>query len=557
MILRKPYAFLIKHFKLLHLVLTILLGISIYRLSIISTFLNNYLNNPIVFNRYSVENYIASPDVSELVKSVGTLFPFYVFLIPLLIILITLVILFIMYNKKKPYLLYIVIILYSLLSLAFFSVTYNLIGEMQTTLTDVRFTNIIKDFTNICTITGVIVCAFALVRATGFDIKKFNFVKDLEELDISEEDNEEFEVELNVDSNVIRRKIRKTIRHLKYSYVERRFLINLVLTMTAVIIGFVVYFVIMVHHQSYIQGAIFGSDDFTMRINNVYLTNEDYAGNVITDKYLVVIDLDVKSFYAKGKALDASNCILTIDDKKYRHTPKYRDYIYDIGKVYDDSLIYNKYTNYLLVYEIPASSIDKTMTFRYTMDFDVFAKSIRPKYAKTKLMPINLDKDIVTTQYELFSKASLQDSVMKNIELEIDSYDISSIMSEYYRFCISTKECYDSVEYLTPSIGNIDKTIIKLTGKMENSNTGVYNLYNLIEKFGKIEYKIGDIKKKTNILGKVTSNHSSSDTYYIEVPKDVEKAQDVSLKIFIRNKIYEFILLQSEPTEETIDLADQ
>ncbi len=52
MILRKPYAFIIKHFKLLHLILTVLLGISVYRISYILNFLKEYLNSPVVLNKY-------------------------------------------------------------------------------------------------------------------------------------------------------------------------------------------------------------------------------------------------------------------------------------------------------------------------------------------------------------------------------------------------------------------------------------------------------------------------------------------------------------------------
>ena len=43
-------------------------------------------------------------------------------------------------------------------------------------------------------------------RATGFDIKKFDFAKDLEELDIETKDNEEFEVNLELETDKYQRK---------------------------------------------------------------------------------------------------------------------------------------------------------------------------------------------------------------------------------------------------------------------------------------------------------------------------------------------------------------
>lgn len=540
MILRKPYAFIIKHFKLLHLILTVLLGISVYRIGNIITFLKDYLISPsVLLNQMSSGMSTAS-------DTYNSLFPLYVFILPLIVILVSVVILFILYNKKKPFLLYIITILYSIILLGFYAVIYSLVGSMQTTIPDTRFISLVKDLFNIMRFIGIGVCILTLIRATGFDIKKFNFVKDLQELDISAEDNEEFEVELNVDSNVIRRNIRKKLRQLKYFYFENKFVINLVLLLVLIVVAFIIYFVVLVHHENYNQNQYFGSDEFTMKVDNTYITNKDYLGNKITDNYLVIVDLTVNSVYLKGKKLDTINCVLIVGDKEYKHTPKYRDLLYDIGTVYDDNLITRDKSKYLLVYEIPANMVNKKMTFRYTMSLDLFASSLRPKYAKVKLKPINLDENVTTKSYDLTNKISFSDSVMKDLTLTVDNYDINNIMAEYYRFCVSTKECYDSVEYIRPTIGNLDKTILKLSGKIENSSVkGVYNLYNLIDQFGKIEYSINGEVKKTNILGKLSPRHIGSDIYYIEIPKEVEKADNISLKVFIRNKIYEYKLKEN------------
>ena len=42
---------------------------------------------------------------------------------------------------------------------------------------------------------------FSLVRTVGFDIKKFNFEKDIKELELSKEDSEEFEFVVGIDFN--------------------------------------------------------------------------------------------------------------------------------------------------------------------------------------------------------------------------------------------------------------------------------------------------------------------------------------------------------------------
>ena len=47
MILRKPYAFLIKHFKLIHLIISALIAFLIARTNKILVFFKDYMNNRI------------------------------------------------------------------------------------------------------------------------------------------------------------------------------------------------------------------------------------------------------------------------------------------------------------------------------------------------------------------------------------------------------------------------------------------------------------------------------------------------------------------------------
>ena len=45
MILRKPYAFLIKNFKIIHLILSIRMIYVVYKMSNIANFISDYINN--------------------------------------------------------------------------------------------------------------------------------------------------------------------------------------------------------------------------------------------------------------------------------------------------------------------------------------------------------------------------------------------------------------------------------------------------------------------------------------------------------------------------------
>lgn len=91
MILRKPYAFLIKKFKLIHLILSILMFYLVYRFNTVYTFFKEYVNKDI-HNRILASDYI-------------TLFMFLV----ILFITIGLIIVYLLMRfKKKPKTLYLI-----------------------------------------------------------------------------------------------------------------------------------------------------------------------------------------------------------------------------------------------------------------------------------------------------------------------------------------------------------------------------------------------------------------------------------------------------------------
>ena len=93
MILRKPYAFLIKNFKLIHLILAILMGLFFSKLRSIAEFFKNYIDEGIygqVFNA-----------VSDNVGAFGII-------LPLIIIGVIILIAYILHMKQKPIRFYIV-----------------------------------------------------------------------------------------------------------------------------------------------------------------------------------------------------------------------------------------------------------------------------------------------------------------------------------------------------------------------------------------------------------------------------------------------------------------
>lgn len=533
MILRKPYALFIKYFRLIHVFLTALIAYSIYRTNIVLTFYNTYL---------------ANPKINSGIDFTGKNFNIYMFVVPFLIILFSIIIFSLMYFKKKPILFYVTnVSVYVFLLIVFYAAFANMdILEVRTV--DVRTIRAIRDFLTAAFLLQSFSAVITFIRATGFDIKKFNFGHDLDELAIAEADREEFEVQVSVDSESIIRKYKRNLRHAKYVYVENKYLINIVVLIGLLSLGFGTLLNIYVFNKTYKQNESFNTVDLVMTVKNTYITQKDYKNILIDkDKTFVVIELELKNNYPKSIRLDSVKAELVIGNTIYKPSNTYAKKMIDLGVTYDNNLLSKGTYTYIFIYEVTNTQATKPMMFRYnnTTNFD----NLNATYIKVALTPINLDKNLKTKTYKLGDEINFKDSILKDSTLKITTKDISEAFLLSYNFCASTTDCYTSYEYIKPDIRNtFDKGILFLNGTFNPSNKinvpALTNLYNLIFNFGTLKYTIGDQVKYQVIpfVQVISTKKNEVNVYYIEVIKDATTAQKLSIIFTIRNITYEYVL---------------
>ena len=99
MIIRKPYAFLIKYFKWIHIAMFLMFFYFIFSIKDIEV----YFTNAVLSNNMSS------------IASNNTYFTFLYFLFAILIFVMSLAILFLMKDKKKPYVFYVLTTVFSAL----------------------------------------------------------------------------------------------------------------------------------------------------------------------------------------------------------------------------------------------------------------------------------------------------------------------------------------------------------------------------------------------------------------------------------------------------------
>lgn len=524
MILRKPYAILIKNFKLIHIILAILMGYLFYKTNMILSFLNEYLSS------------IATTITNEVTSS---LFGFTLVIVIILVILGSLILLALMHFKDKPIKFYTYNIICYILLAIFYYASFTIIKSLEVGLVDVRVLKVIHDFTVVILIFQMLGLIFVIVRATGFDIKSFDFKKDLEELNIASSDNEEFEVELELDTDKLKRRINKKFRHAKYIYIENKLLINIVGSILCTVIFFIIYLNVGVYNKTFKLNEAFKTNQFIFNFTNSYHTKYDYDGKEIKKDYeLVAIRLKIKKLYNQELTLQTGKFYLDINKKRFYHTTNYKDRLFDLGTTYMNQQISNEFATYLLVFEIPTSMVDKKMILKYSdTSHDII---------KIDVTPAELNVQKKETEASLTETLKFENSVLNTTSIKINSYELAPTFKINYNYCINENNCYESVEYLKPGTNNNYETILlKINGEFitEDSLSKVTDLFDFISYFGKIKYEIdGEYKIMDMKLVEVNPKKTKTEDFYIEVYSELVNATKVDILFNIRNKIYTYHL---------------
>lgn len=345
MILRRPYAFLIKYFRVIHLVLFVLFGYMAYKANNILSFFKDYISYKGNINFVSNE-YIS----------------IFIFVAVILIAVICVFIYYLMRYKNKPRLFYIVLICVSVICSILFIYLYNNIRVLETTVVSGRDVRLYRDISRINFWILLITSIPVLIRGLGFDIKKFNFNKDLNELKLEDKDNEEVEVNVDLSSDGVKRTGRKLFRELKYYYGENKLFIDIILCVIGVILIIVGPLNFIVFHRNLVQGETLGTSNFNIRVNESYISDRN---RISKNNSYVILKVELKGKVSKYK-LDLDKFVLEGKNNDYVPSLKYYYYFDDLGVGYRNNILDTKeYKEYLLIYNIDNEDKDYRFKLNY------------------------------------------------------------------------------------------------------------------------------------------------------------------------------------------------
>ena len=176
MIIRKPYAFLIKNFKLIHFFMFVLTSYLIFKANRIFSFFNEYV---------STRQVISNGNIADLYV------PPILIVFSCLVILFSVIIAILLKQKDKPKLLYIWIIVFYFSFVIFSIISKINISIIELEGMDPQKVRIIRDISLMFFLIQLGFEALLLVRGVGFDIKKFQFGEDFKALKRDRTDKDE------------------------------------------------------------------------------------------------------------------------------------------------------------------------------------------------------------------------------------------------------------------------------------------------------------------------------------------------------------------------------
>ena len=489
MIVRKPFAFLIKHFKAIHLFLFGLLVYVCYKYNGIVSFLRNYISTG--NGRYDAVNYINYT-------------PIYVILGAILVMII---IYYLMKYKDKPKKLYLFSIIGYIAVIILFIFLFNYLQTFSSSIIEQKTLRLYRDISLMGLIFQYIIIVIMLIRGLGFDIKKFNFSKDIQELNIDLTDNEEVELVMGFDTNKTKFKIRRFFREFRYFIRE-----NILFTGLSLIVIVVILWIIVANYTSknkvYKENEYFGVD-FNMLVNGSYLTKEDSSLKKLSvgSSSLLVVKFKISSNHSD--VLNPDNFILSIYGKTYSPNNKYCSSLKDIGKCYNKIKLTEQEKEYIFVYLVDDNVLNKKIYLKY--DYGYLTNK-NNSIIKVRLTPDNIDDEETTTK-RINDTLGFNNSVIGDYKLKIEEYNIS----DNYEINADIT--------LTPSNYN---TIIRL--KVSEGN-------DLVDSYALLKYTISG----TEYTSTMKKLYNDNDYSYYEV-NNITYADNIKLVLNSRHNNYEYIL---------------
>lgn len=529
MILKKPYAFLIKNFRIIHIILTILTVFIAYKSYTVASFFTNYVANnySITITDNLVNTYISNFLYVAIILTVVALISVYILL----------------RVKKKPNKAYLIAIIYYILLFIFIIVASYLIGSLSRGLWETADARTYRDFSNLIFYPQFIFIVILAIRALGFNVKQFDFKSDLKELEITESDNEEVELNINFEGYKVKRNIRKLSRELGYYFKENKFII-IVITVILIAAGAIYYYKQYEKVEfNYKENETINYNNVSLKIIDSMITKLDLKGNSIyKDKYFVLIKFSIKNNTNADMEWNY-NSLRLIADKDFIY-PKLDlgNYFLDFGDPYmGEKLKVKEEKTYIVPYLIDESEKEKDYYINIYLGSSKSKEEFKSKNAIVKLNPTRLEDVDIIRNAKVNEAISLSSTALGDASITIKNVVMTSRYEYPYQSCYK-EECrtyYDVVVADTSYQNKQALIVMDYDLKLDKNSASYININDMnafASSFMQIEYTISEMTRKSPT--KYVTPAKIKDKLILQTDGYILGAEEVNLLITIRDRCY-------------------
>ncbi len=410
MIIRKPYGFLIKHYKIINFLLLIPMFYIALKFGDIATFFRDYISS-----KYSTpETIIAGKYITLLT-----------YLVLILLIGYNLLLYILMKSKKKPTFDYVAGTIYYLVLLVLTLFFFNEMKAIELRTASDASALMARDISTIAVLPSYVLLFLTILKGIGFNIKTFRLDNNID-LQITEDDEAEFELKIGNDGYATKRTIVHMLRELKYYILENKFVFMCIVAVFLVTIGTSIYMNFGVYNRKYNINQDFALDSFVFNVKNSFITDVDYGGRKIDDNYYLVIQIEIVNNGKKAEKLYEDNFRVFSGKKVFFPSFDRSARFIDLANNYQgDQLFPKQQDTYILAYKITKDDIKSDYKIKVLSNLQVKNGQLIPTYRIVNINPINITKHVDLDSVKMGQEITLKDTTLGNTKYKLDSIQFS------------------------------------------------------------------------------------------------------------------------------------
>ena len=530
MILRKPYAFIIRHFRLIHIVMLIMLVYAFIDLNSVNTLFANLQST----NTYTFANAMIYADNLA-------------YWACLVLAAMSGIIFFLFKEKKKPTNLYLGIVIYSIILLIGFSLLYGQLAELQERLFEDDEIILVKDISFLLSLPIYAFIPLCFIRGIGFNIKKFNFSKDIKELEIAGEDSEEFEVMVGQNNYKYFRAIRRTIRETKYFILENKFLLSVFTGIVVVILSGVGIYYYDAYMKKFSEAEVISVNQISYIVNKSYITEKDFNGDYIKDGYkYVVVDMAFHNVSRESKSLNLDMITLTNGKIIYYPTLNMNSKFYDLGAPYKakQEIGPDEMIEATLAFEIPVGVSARNFTLKVQYQIDETFDDVVMRYKNFNVSALDIDNDEFIKEVKVNDLISVNVVGKNKVNLAVTGYKLQDTYENKYVTCKDLNNC-TAFTTLIKTNNNVAFTMLAVDFNLDvDDNAQILKTFNTTNKifnnYAMVRYVT--FNKEYIVPAKIVPNSDVKNKVFFEVPRNITDASSIDLIVDFRDEKFEIAL---------------